>query len=72
MIAGARERGLDVTVEAYPYGAGMTSIASALFNPGWREKRGIDYSAIEIPATGERLTSSATTPSTTVPRPSTS
>jgi len=56
LIAGARERGLDVTVEAYPYGAGMTSIASALFNPGWRERRGIDYSAIEIPATAERLT----------------
>lgn len=56
MIAGARERGVDVTVEAYPYGAGMTSIASALFNPGWRERRGIDYSAIEIPATAERLT----------------
>lgn len=34
----------------------MTSIASALFNPGWRERRGIDYSDIEIPETGERLT----------------
>lgn len=56
IIKGAREHGLDVTVEAYPYGAGMTSIASALFNPGWRERRGIDYSDIEIPATGERLT----------------
>jgi N-acyl-D-aspartate/D-glutamate deacylase len=56
LIAGARERGLDVTTEAYPYGAGMTSIASALFNPGWRERRGLDYSAIEIPATAERLT----------------
>lgn len=56
MIAGARSRGIDVTTEAYPYGAGMTSIASALFNPGWREKRGIDYDAIEIPSTGERLT----------------
>jgi len=56
MIAGARARGLDVTVEAYPYGAGMTSIASALFNPGWRERRGIDYADIEIPATAERLT----------------
>ncbi|MEZ4457328.1 MAG: amidohydrolase family protein [Gemmatimonadales bacterium] len=56
MIAGARARGLDVTAEAYPYGAGMTSIASALFNPGWRERRGIDYDAVELPATGERLT----------------
>jgi N-acyl-D-aspartate/D-glutamate deacylase len=56
LVAGARQRGVDVTVEAYPYGAGMTSIASALFNPGWRERRGIDYRDIEIPATGERLT----------------
>lgn len=56
MITGARARGLDVTVEAYPYGAGMTSVASALFNPGWRERRGIDYSDIEIPETAERLT----------------
>jgi N-acyl-D-aspartate/D-glutamate deacylase len=56
MIEGARARGLDVTTEAYPYGAGMTSIASALFNPGWRERRGIGFDAIEIPETGERLT----------------
>ncbi len=56
MIAGARERGLDVTTEAYPYTAGMTAINSALFNPGWREKRGLDYDDLEIPETGERLT----------------
>jgi len=56
MIRGARARGLDVTTEAYPYGAGMTSIASALFNPGWRERRGIDYSDVEVAATAERLT----------------
>ena len=56
LIEGARARGLDVTTEAYPYTAGMTSIASALFNPGWRERRGIDYGDVELPATGERLT----------------
>ncbi|MEZ4587006.1 MAG: amidohydrolase family protein [Gemmatimonadales bacterium] len=56
LIAKARAAGQDVTTEAYPYGAGMTSIASALFNPGWRERRGIDYSDLELPATGERLT----------------
>lgn len=56
MIEGARARGLDITTEAYPYGAGMTSIASALFNPGWRERRSISYDAVEIPETGERLT----------------
>ena len=56
MIAGARDRGLDVTTEAYPYTAGMTLINSALFNPGWREQRGLDYSDLELPESGERLT----------------
>lgn len=56
MIAGARARGLDVTTEAYPYIAGMTAINSAVFNPGWKEKLGIDYSDLVIPDTGEHLT----------------
>jgi N-acyl-D-aspartate/D-glutamate deacylase len=56
MIAGARDRGLDVTTEAYPYIAGMTAINSAVFNPGWKEKLGIDYSDLVIPDTGEHLT----------------
>ncbi len=56
LVAGARARGLDVTTEAYPYLAGMTMLNSALFNPGWREKLGIDYSALQLPDTGERLT----------------
>ena len=56
LVEGARARGLDVTTEAYPYTAGMTIINSALFNPGWREKLGIDYSALQLPDTGERLT----------------
>ena len=56
LIGGARARGLDVTTEAYPYEAGMTTINSALFDPGWREKLGVDYSALQLPDTGERLT----------------
>ncbi len=56
MIAGARARGLDITSEAYPYEAGMTYINSALFNPGWREKMGLDYKDLMLPETGERLT----------------
>ena len=56
LIEGARARGLDVTTEAYPYIAGMTSINSALFNPGWREKFGIDYGQFVMPDTGEHLT----------------
>ena len=56
LVEGARARGLDVTTEAYPYGAGMTDITSALFNPGWREKLGIAYSDLQMVDTGERLT----------------
>jgi N-acyl-D-aspartate/D-glutamate deacylase len=56
MVAGARARGLDVTTEAYPYIAGFTTINSALFNPGWREKLGVGYDALQMPDTGERLT----------------
>jgi N-acyl-D-aspartate/D-glutamate deacylase len=56
MIAGARARGLDVTTEAYPYGAFMTFVNSAAFAAGWREKYGMDYSDVALPDTGERLT----------------
>jgi N-acyl-D-aspartate/D-glutamate deacylase len=56
MVEGARARGLDVTTEAYPYIAGMTALNSALFNPGWREKLGIDYGDLVLPDTGEHLT----------------
>lgn len=56
LIAGARARGLDVTTEAYPYIAGMTSISSALFNPGWQEKFGVTYKDLMLPESGERLT----------------
>ena len=45
-----------MTTEAYPYIAGMTAINSAVFNPGWREKLGIDYDNLVIPDTGEHLT----------------
>jgi N-acyl-D-aspartate/D-glutamate deacylase len=56
MIAGARARGLDVTVEGYPYGAGMTDLKSAVFNPGWQQKIGVTEHDVAIPETGERLT----------------
>jgi dihydroorotase-like cyclic amidohydrolase len=56
MIGGARARGLDVTVEGYPYGAGMTDLKSSVFNPGWQQKLGIGERDLAIPETGERLT----------------
>ncbi len=56
IIDGARARGLDVTTEAYPYIAGMTVVNSAQFEGNWRERLGIDYGDLVLPATGEHLT----------------
>ncbi len=56
VIEGARQRGLDVTTEAYPYTAGSTDIKSAIFDPGWQENFGITYQDLQWTATGERLT----------------
>jgi dihydroorotase len=56
LIDGARAKGLDVTTEAYPYTAGATMLQSAIFDPGFQERMGIDYKDILWTATGERLT----------------
>jgi hypothetical protein len=56
LIADAHGQGLNITTEAYPYIAGTTNTNSALFNPGWREKFGIDYNNLQLPEIGERLT----------------
>ena len=54
-IKAARDAGQDVTTEAYPYGAGMTSIQSALFDDWqtWPEPR---FAQHQLVSTGERLT----------------
>ncbi len=56
MIDGARAKGLDVTTEVYPYTAGSTLIQSAIFDPGWQERRGATYHDLQWPPTNERLT----------------
>jgi N-acyl-D-aspartate/D-glutamate deacylase len=52
----ARARGLDITMETYPYIAGAGFIESGMFDPGWQENRGITYSDLMWLPTGERLT----------------
>ena len=54
-IQAARGGGQDVTTEAYPYGAGMTEIASALFD-GWRTWPESRFGHHQLVSTGERLT----------------
>jgi cytosine/adenosine deaminase-related metal-dependent hydrolase len=56
LIAGAREQGVDITTEAYPYTAGSTGIKSAIFDPGWQDLLGISYGDVQWENTGERLT----------------
>lgn len=53
-IQRARDRGQDVTTEAYPYGAGMTEIQSALFDDwrNWPEER---FALHQLVSTGKRL-----------------
>ena len=54
-IQAARDVGQDVTTEAYPYGAGMTEIQSALFDDWatWKDDRFAEH---QLVSTGARLT----------------
>ena len=54
-IAGARDSGLDITTEAYPYEAGMTSLESALFDEwaSWSDEK---IGQLQWVETGEFLT----------------
>jgi N-acyl-D-aspartate/D-glutamate deacylase len=56
IVEAARKRGVDITVESYPYIAGMTRIETAIFGPGFQERSGIQFKDMLWVATGERLT----------------
>jgi dihydroorotase len=56
MVEGAQKHGLDVTTEAYPYTAASTGLHTAVFDPGWQQRMGIDYKDLQWADTGERLT----------------
>jgi N-acyl-D-aspartate/D-glutamate deacylase len=56
IIGEARQRGIDVTTECYPYNAAMTELQSAMFDPGWQRVLGISFPQLQWAATGERLT----------------
>jgi len=56
MIDKARNNGVDISTEVYPWEAAQTSLASAIFDEGWQQRTGGTYSDLEWVATGERLT----------------
>lgn len=55
MIRQAREEGVDITTEMFPYNAGTTSISAAVFERDWQAVFDIDYADVEWAATGERF-----------------
>lgn len=56
MIEGARQRGVDVFADVYPYTAAATSLASTTFDPGWKDRfGGITYDSLQLVRTMERL-----------------
>jgi len=56
MIEGAKNHGLDITTEMYPYTASATRLESALFDGDWEKRTGFKYGDLQWVATGERLT----------------
>ena len=56
VIAEAQAKGMDVTTECYPYTSGPIPLQSAIFDPGWQERLGIEYKDLIWAETGERLT----------------
>lgn len=56
MIEAAKQRGVNISTEMYPYTAGSTLIQSAIFNEGWQERLDMSYKDLQWVLTGERLT----------------
>ncbi|MDX1405645.1 MAG: amidohydrolase family protein [Woeseiaceae bacterium] len=56
MISGAKNAGVDVSTEVYPYTAGSTSLLSAAFDDGWQQRLDMSFGDLVWVATGERMT----------------
>lgn len=56
LVRAARDRGVRISTESFPYNAGSTSNTAAVFNRDWRKIFAIDYEDVEVAATGERFT----------------
>jgi dihydroorotase len=56
LIEGARQHGMDVSTEMYPYTASASRIESAIYDGDWLQRTGASYHDLQWVATGERLT----------------
>ncbi len=55
LIREARDGGVQITTESFPYNAGSTSNNAAVFNRDWQKIFAITYEDVEWSATGERF-----------------
>src|SRR5690625_4317285 len=56
MIDEAKESGLDITTDFYPYDFWATYLGSARFLPGWEDRFKITYENLQIAGTDEKIT----------------
>jgi hypothetical protein len=56
IIHGARDHGVDVSTEMYPWDASSDHIRSLMFDPGWEQRWGVTPGDLQSTATGKRLT----------------
>jgi N-acyl-D-aspartate/D-glutamate deacylase len=55
-LQAARDEGLDVTGDLYPYDSWATYAGSTRFDAGWQERFAIGYGDLLVPGTSARLT----------------
>lgn len=56
LLHGARDRGVDVSTEIYPWDASSDEIRSVIFDPGWEKRWGVTVNDLQSTVTGKRLT----------------
>ncbi len=52
----ARDHGIDVSTEVYPWDASSDAIRSHFFDPGWEQRWGVSVGDLQSTVTGKRLT----------------
>ncbi len=56
LMRAARERGIDVSTETYPWDGSVDQIRSVIFEPGWQKRWGVTVGDLQSRVTGKRLT----------------
>ena len=51
----ARDHGIDVSTEIYPWDASSDVIRSVIFDPGWEQRWGVEVGDLQSTVTGKRL-----------------